>query len=97
MKPWLLFSVIRLAIFAVVLTILLLAQTPGWIAAIIAAVFGFAASYLFLGKLRAQVAQSVEDRRSGKTHARTDDEDAEDAGDALERNNYLEGDGPAQR
>ena len=97
MKPWLLFSVIRLAIFAVVLTVLLLAQTPGWIAAIIAAVFGFAASYLFLGKLRAQVAQSVEDRRSGKTHARTDDEDAEDAGDALERNNYLEGDGPAQR
>ena len=97
MKPWLLFSVIRLAIFAVVLTVLLLAQTPGWIAAIIAAVFGFAASYLFLGKLRAEVAQSVEDRRSGKTHARTDDEDAEDAGDALERNNYLEGDGPAQR
>jgi hypothetical protein len=96
-KPWLLFSVIRLAIFAVVLTVLLLAQTPGWIAAIIAAVFGFAASYLFLGKLRAEVAQSVEDRRSGKTHARTDDEDAEDAGDALERNNYLEGDGPAQR
>ena len=97
MKPWLLYSVIRLAIFAVVLSVLLLAQTPGWIAAIIAAVFGFAASYIFLGKLRTQVAQTVEDRRTGKTHARTDDEDAEDAGDALERNDYLEGDGPAKR
>ena len=94
MKPWLLYSVIRLAIFAAVLTILLLAETPGWIAAIIAAVFGLAASYLFLGKLRTQVAQGVEDRRSGKTHAPTDDEDAEDA---LGRNDYLEGDGPAKR
>lgn len=84
---------IRLALFAVVLTILLLAQTPGWIAAIIAAVFGLAASYIFLGKLRTQVAQGVEDRRTGKTKAPTFDEDAEDA---LERNDFLEGDSPAQ-
>lgn len=87
---------IRVAIFAAVLTVLLLAQTPGWIAAIIAAIFGLAASYLFLGKLRTQVAQGVEDRRSGKTHAPTDDEDAEDV---LGDQNYvdkqgLEGDGP---
>lgn len=90
---------IRLAIFAAVLALLLLAQTPGWIAAIIAAVFGFAASYIFLGRLRTQVAQGVADRRSGKTHAPTDDEDAEDA---LDTQNYLdgrglEGDGPRQQ
>ena len=95
-KPWLLYSVIRLATFAAVLVVLLLAQTPGWIAAIIAAIFGLAASYLFLGKLRAQVAQGVEDRRTGKTHAPTDDEDAEDE---LGSQNYLddrglEGDSP---
>jgi len=97
-KPWLLYSVIRVAIFATVLAVLLLAQTPGWIAAIIAAIFGLAASYLFLGKLRTQVAQGVEDRRTGKTHAPTDDEDAEDE---LGSQNYLdkrglEGDGPRQ-
>ena len=90
---------IRLAIFAAVLVVLLLAQTPGWIAAIIAAIFGLAASYLFLGKLRAQVAQGVEDRRTGKTHAPTDDEDAEDAEDELGSQSYLddrglEGDSP---
>jgi hypothetical protein len=92
-KPWLLYSVIRLALFAVVLTILLLAQTPGWIAAIIAAIFGLAASYLFLGTLRAQVVQDVADRRSGRTKAPADDEDVEDA---LGRNDFLEGDRPAQ-
>ena len=85
---------IRLSIFAVVLAGLLLAQVPGWIAAIVAALFGFAVSYLFLGRLRAPVVQGVADRRSGKTQAPTDDEDVEDA---LERNDFLEGDGPAKR
>lgn len=85
---------IRLSIFAVVLAGLLLAQVPGWIAAIVAALFGFAVSYLFLGKLRAPVVQGVADRRSGKTQAPSDDEDVEDA---LERNDFLEGDGPAKR
>ena len=94
MKPWLLYSVIRIAIFAAVLALLLVAGTPGWIAAIIAAVFGFAASYIFLGRLRDQVSQGVHDRRTGKTHAPTDDEDAEDV---LERQNYLEGDGKREQ
>ena len=85
---------IRLSIFVAVLAVLLLAQVPGWLAAIVAALFGFAVSYLFLGKLRAPVVQGVADRRSGKTRAATDDEDVEDA---LERNDFLEGDGPAKR
>jgi hypothetical protein len=85
--------VIRVAIFAAVLTLLLLAQTPGWIAAIVAAVFGFAASYIFFGKLRNQVAQDLEDRRTGKTPAVTDDEDAEDLEGSLGDQNFLEGDG----
>jgi len=85
--------VIRVSIFAAVLTVLLLAQTPGWIAAIIAAVFGFAASYIFFGKLRAQVAQGLEDRRTGKTRPVTDDEDAEDLDASLGDQNFLEGDG----
>ena len=90
---------IRVAIFAAVLIVLLLAQTPGWIAAIIAAIFGLAASYLFLGKLRTQVAQGVEDRRSGKTHAPTDDEDAEDllGNQTYLKGTDLEGDGPRQQ
>ena len=84
---------IRVAIFAAVLTLLLLAQTPGWIAAIIAAVFGFAASYIFFGKLRTQVAQDLEDRRTGKTQPATDDEDAEDLDAPIGDQNFLEGDG----
>ena len=92
-KPWLLYSVIRLALFAAVLTVLLLVGIEGWLAAIIAAVVGLCVSYLFLGRLRLQVAKGVEDRRTGKTHAPTDDEDAEDA---LENNDFLKGDRPAQ-
>jgi uncharacterized membrane protein len=78
-KPWLIYSVIRVALFAGLLAVLLAVGIEGWLAALIAAVVGLCVSYLFFGRLRSQVAQGVADRRSGKTTARTDDEDAEDA------------------
>jgi hypothetical protein len=91
--------VIRIAIFAAVLALLLAAQTPGWIAAIVAAIFGFAASYVFLGRLREQVAQDVYDRRSGKIRPDTDDEDAEDLleGRGYLKDSDLEGDGQGKK
>jgi hypothetical protein len=90
-KPWLLYSVIRIALFAVLLTVLLLVGFEGWLAALIAAALGLCISYLFLGRLRVQVSQGVDDRRTGKTHGSTDDEDAEDA---LDRNDYRRTDTP---
>jgi hypothetical protein len=98
-KPWLLYSVIRVGLFAAVLALLLLAGIEGWLAALIAAIIGLCVSYLFLGRQREAVSTTVYDRRSGRTSAPTDDEDVEDA---LENRSYLgrndlEGDGPAQR
>lgn len=101
MKPWLIYSVIRVAIFGVALTVLLILQAPGWLAAIIAAIIGMTVSYLFFRPQRDAVTKTVYDRRTGKTQAPSDDEDAEDG---LENGGYLppsalgstdlEGDGP---
>lgn len=100
MKPWLLYSVIRVGLFAAVLAVLLLfTQTPPWLAAIIAAAFGLAVSYLFFRPQRDQVTKTIQDRREGKTEAPHDDEDAEDSlgdSDYLSRGD-LEGDGPRQK
>jgi hypothetical protein len=94
-----LYSVIRLALFAALLAVLLAVGIEGWLAAIIAAIVGLCISYLFLGRLRAPVAESVGDRRSGKTKAKSDDEDTED--DAIAQRDWLsrdslEGDGPGK-
>ena len=100
MKPWLLYSVIRVGLFAAVLAVLLLfTQTPPWLAAIIAAAFGLAASYLFFRPQRDKVTRTIQDRREGRTEAPHDDEDAEDlldGSDYLPRTD-LEGDGPRER
>jgi hypothetical protein len=77
-KPWLIYSIVRVAIFGAVLGVLLALGIVGWLAAIIAAIVGLCVSYLFFGGLRAKVAQGVADRQSGKTKANADDEDAED-------------------
>ena len=100
MKPWLLYSVIRVGLFAAVLAVLLVfTQTPPWLAAVIAAAFGLATAYLFFRPQRDQVTKTIQDRREGRTEASHDDEDAEDS---LEDNDYLsrgdlEGDGPRQQ
>ena len=95
-----LYSVIRVGLFAAVLAVLLVfTQTPPWLAAVIAAAFGLATAYLFFRPQRDQVTKTIQDRREGRTEASHDDEDAEDS---LEDNDYLsrgdlEGDGPRQQ
>jgi len=75
----------------VVFALLMVAQVDWWLSAIIAAILGFAISYIFFGKLRDAVALDIVARRSVPSH--DPDRDAEDAAAALsaERRN-LEGD-----
>jgi 4-hydroxybenzoate polyprenyltransferase len=86
-RTWLLFSLIRIGLFAVVLAILLLLLSPGgvpaWISALLAAIIALCISFIFLRKPREEAAKSlyearVSTKRSQST-ASGDDEDSEDA------------------
>ncbi len=92
MKPsrqWLLFSLIRLGIFAVALTVLLLLQVNVWIAAFGAAIIGFCVSYIFLRGRRDAVAKTMVREKAKDSMSRPDrdlDNDIEnEALDRLER------------
>lgn len=63
-KPWVLYSLIRVGIFVVVFGLLLLTPIWTWLSAIIAAVIGLCVSYIFFGKLRDAVALDLAERRS---------------------------------
>lgn len=71
MKPWLsvvLFSLLRLAVFAVPLALLLVIGTPlglpAWASALWAAVIGIALSLLFLNRFRDPVSTTLHDTRT---------------------------------
>lgn len=72
-----LYSLVRVGVFAVVLAILLVVGVPWWLAAIIAAVVGLCVAYIFFGRLRDAVALDIADRRSRTT--KDADQVAEDA------------------
>lgn len=79
-KPWVVYSLVRLGLFAVLLVILvplLATYVPPWISAIFAALIAMAVSYLVLGRQRAAVATSIAESRSNK-RVRDVDEVAED-------------------
>lgn len=73
-----LYSLVRVAIFAVVLFVLVALTVPLWLAAIVAAIIGLCVSYIFFGKLRNAVAADLAARRSGSAPARDVDAEAED-------------------
>jgi len=77
-KPWVLYSLARLGIFAVALATLLLLGVTGWIAALVAAVIGLCVAYIFFGKLRNAVALDLAERRSQPKVAKDTDAEAED-------------------
>jgi len=70
-KPWVSYSLIRVALFAVTLTLLMLLGVPGWLAAIAAALVGFSVAYIFFRPQRDRLIESV--RTAPST-----DEDVED-------------------
>ncbi len=96
MKPsrqWVLYSLIRLGIFAVALAVLLVVGVTVWIAAFGAAVVGFCVSYIFLKGPRDAVAKTMVTAKSSSirsTPERDLDNDIEN--EALDRleNNRLE-------
>ena len=64
MKPWVLYSLVRVGVFALSLAILLVIGIEWWLAAIIAAVVGLCIAYIFFGKLRDAGARDIVQRRT---------------------------------
>lgn len=81
----------RLGVFSAVFALLMVAQVEPWISAVVAAILGFAVSYVFFGKLRDGVALDIASRRAAPSH--DPDRDAEDAeADLGSASRTLEGD-----
>lgn len=78
-RQWILYSLLRVGIFAAALTALLLAGIEPWIAALVAAVIGLCITYIFFRPQRDAVARNLWERRNAP--ARDDDAAAEDGAD----------------
>ena len=83
MRPWIKYSLIRLAIFVVVLAVLLVLNLNPFLATVVAAIAGFVLSYIFFRKIRDQVAAELAARGAKPVPVRNVDTDAED--EALDR------------
>ena len=82
MRAWVTYSVLRVGLFLVIFALLLIVSIQWWLAAIVAAVVAFCISYIFFGKLRAQVATELATRR--RIRVPESDEDVEDGPDDSE-------------
>jgi hypothetical protein len=82
-RPWIKYSLIRLGVFVVVLAVLLMLNVNPFVAAIVAAVAGFALSYIFFRKIRDEVAAELAARGAKPVPVKNVDTEAED--DALDR------------
>jgi threonine/homoserine/homoserine lactone efflux protein len=82
-RPWIKYSLIRLAIFVVVLAVLLVLNVNPFLATVVAAIAGFVLSYIFFRKIRDQVAAELAARGAKPVPVRNVDTDAED--EALDR------------
>lgn len=78
------YTLIRVGLFAVVLTVLLLLQITPWIAALIAALIALCISIIFLRRPRDEASKTLYEARQRRGEARTaptvqaEDEDVED-------------------
>lgn len=82
MRAWVLYSLLRLGIFAAAFALLywLLPQSLWWLAAICAALIALSLSYIFLGRLRDRVTTDLAERAAARRAGRADpDAEAEDA------------------
>jgi hypothetical protein len=78
-QPWIKYTLIRVGLFAVLLALLLVVGTNPYLATGIAAVVALCISYIFFGKLRAEVGRSFAERR--RNVGANSDSDVEDAAD----------------
>jgi len=72
-RPWLLYTLVRLGIFAVLVAIFLLLGIDWWLGVPFAAVIAFLVSYLFLGRLRARFASELEAARTPRVTPDSDE------------------------
>lgn len=77
--PVVYYTLLRLVLFALPLTALMLLSVVWWIAVIAAALIGLCLSYLFLSKPRDAVARDLYALRHREKPLPTEDDDAEDA------------------
>ena len=83
---WLKYTVLRVLLFAVPFTVLMLAGVSGWLSALVAALFGVAASAVFLRASRDTISRNLYAARHREEPVRMPDDDAEDAAvEAVER------------
>jgi uncharacterized membrane protein YdjX (TVP38/TMEM64 family) len=82
-RPWIKYSLIRLAIFVVALAALLIFGVNPFLAAVVAAIAGFVLSYIFFRKVRDEVAAELASRSAKPLAVKNVDTDAED--EALDR------------
>ena len=90
MKPWLSYSIIRLALFTAVFIVLMLtayqaliaAAIPAWVSGsivtLVATIMSLSISYIFFRPARDALAKSIVERRSRTTQQPESDEFAED-------------------
>ena len=62
-RPWLLYTLIRVVLFAGIFALLSLTQLPVWLSAVIAAIAGLCISFIFFRPQRDAVAASIVARR----------------------------------
>lgn len=74
-NPWIKFAAIRLGVFAVVLTALLLLNAPWIFAVAVATAVGFAFSLIFLSNAKAEVSRDIYQRINKKGDSDSEIED----------------------
>jgi len=79
---WLVYSLLRLALFVVPFALLMLAGVEWYWAALVAAVISLCASYIFLGRQRQVMAADLSEIQRGRRRP-VEDDTAED--DAIDR------------
>jgi MFS superfamily sulfate permease-like transporter len=79
-RPWIKYTIIRVALFTGVLVILMLwTPAPVWLSPIIAAIVGLCVSYIFFRPQRDAVAESIAARRErGEVNSDADEDTALD-------------------
>ncbi|WP_127792179.1 DUF4229 domain-containing protein [Agromyces sp. LHK192] len=82
---WLRYSVLRVLLFAVPFAVLMIAGVTWWLSAVVAALFGLAASAVFLRGQRDQVSRDLYAARNRSTEPTADDEAEDDAIESRER------------
>lgn len=80
-RTWLWYSIVRVALFAALMTVIVLLGAVPWFAAVLAAVLSLCISVIFLGRPRSTLARDLDARVRGERPASVEpsDDQLEDA------------------